>query len=126
MPSINEEEVPRFSQMTKATVQYTASYTLRPENNAEGIFGLETRPDADGFITDLRLVQTCTLNREVHSYNSGNCDPDLQGHTDYISHILLGINQSTSTPDSTQKRLSCHSLLLNVAPILKHHMSPEC
>ena len=36
------------------------SYTLRPENNTEGIFVLETRPDADGFIADLQLVQTCT------------------------------------------------------------------
>ena len=55
MPSINEEEVPRSSRMTKATIRYTATPRTTPR-------GFLTIPDADGFIADLRLVQTCTLN----------------------------------------------------------------
>ena len=85
MPSINEE-ANRFLPIAidndegNNTVH---SYTLRPENNTEGIFALETRPDTDGFITDLRLVQTRALNSEVTSNyiltivaTEGNSEPD--------------------------------------------------
>lgn len=59
------------------------NYTLSQENNTEGIFELGVRRDTNGFIIDLRLLQTRALDREHKSSytlsivaTEGNSNPD--------------------------------------------------